>query len=79
MEVWDFLPFSGYLAVEDPHDAPGLRGHLTLVGDEDDGASLVVQLGEESKDISGRVRVEVARRFIGQHAAVVTIAPTRRS
>ena len=53
-------------AVPHPDDPAGLRGHVGLVGDQDDGAARLVQLVEQRQHVCGRHRVEVAGRLVGQ-------------
>src|SRR5712692_9780984 len=55
------------LAVAEPHDPPGKLRDVPLVRDEHDGLSGVVQLLEDGHDLLGRLRIEVARRLVGQH------------
>src|SRR5450759_225483 len=55
-----------HLSVKDSHDALSPRGHIALMGDEHDRATLIVQLREESEDIRAGVGVEVAARLVGQ-------------
>ena len=45
---------------------PAWRGHVALVGDEDDRAARGVELVEQAEDLGRRARVEVARRLVGQ-------------
>src|SRR5687768_11617088 len=47
-------------------DAGGMGGDIRLVGDDDDGLALIVQLVEEAEDVLGRAAVEGARRLVGQ-------------
>ena len=42
------------LSVRDPHDAPGCGGDPVVMGDENDGAALLVQLLEETQDVYKR-------------------------
>src|SRR5271169_5704879 len=54
------------LAVADVNHAIGVIGDVTLVGHEDDGVALLVQLRKEPHDVLARRGVEVARRLVGQ-------------
>src|SRR5947209_17870184 len=54
------------LPVADVDDAVGARGDVLLVRDEDDGVSGLVQPLEEAHDLVRSVRVERARRLVGQ-------------
>src|SRR5437868_14965542 len=54
------------LPVANVDDAVGARGDVLLVRDEDDGVSGLVQSLEEAHDLVRSVRVERARRLVGQ-------------
>ena len=45
----------------------GVSGHLGIVRHQDDGDSLGVELLEHPQDFDAGVRIEVARRLVGQH------------
>ncbi len=58
---------AGDLAVGDADDAVGVFGDAQVVRDEDDGdAALRVQPLEQAHDLRAGLRVEVARRLVGQ-------------
>ena len=53
-------------AVPDPHDPPAPGGDVGLVGDDDDGLALAVEVGEEVEDLVAGLGVEVAGGLVGQ-------------
>ena len=44
----------------------GVGGHVRIVRDQDDGDALGVEPLEHPQDFNARVRIEVARRLVGQ-------------
>ncbi len=52
--------------VANPHRAPGAGGHVRVVGDDDDGDALAVQLLEQIEDLLAGVGVQRAGRLVGQ-------------
>ena len=47
-------------------------GNVVVVGDKDEGLTLFVKLVEETKDLSARKRIEIARGFVGEdHQGIV--------
>ena len=54
------------LAVRDPHNAPGRGGDPVVMGDENDGAALLVQLLEEAQHLVARPGIQCAGRLIRQ-------------
>ena len=54
------------VAVAQADVAAAVLGDVGVVGDEDDGASLAVQLLEEDEYLEGRARIQVARGLVGQ-------------
>src|SRR5437763_7699586 len=53
-------------AVADRDDAMRARSDVVLVGDQDDGVALFVELFEEVHDVIARMRVERASRLVGE-------------
>ena len=54
------------MAVEKAHLAPGVRGDVGFVGDQDDGDSFVIELPKQRHDFLAGVAVEVAGRFVSE-------------
>src|SRR5690554_5294586 len=59
-------PVFGNPPVHQPHAAQAVVGDVLLVGDQDDGLALVVQLVEQAHDPGGGGAVEVARGFVAE-------------
>ena len=53
-------------AVLEPHDSLTVRGHIRLVRHDDDRLSVAVQLIEQRENLDARLRIEIARRLVGQ-------------
>src|SRR5207247_630188 len=53
-------------AVAQADDAAGVAGDVLLVGDDDDGVALRVQVLEQLHDFLARAGVEIAGRLVGQ-------------
>src|SRR5882672_7149222 len=53
-------------AVADVDDAVSVLGNVIFVGDQNDGVSLTVQIGEQGHDFLAGARVEVSSRLVGQ-------------
>ena len=56
-------------SVHDANGPMGVGGHVGIVRHQDDGDSLGVELLEHPQDFDARVRIEVARRLVGQQQA----------
>ncbi len=54
-------------AVADGDDAVGVLGDVGLVGDDDDGVAVGVELVEEGHDLVAGFGVEVSGRFVGEN------------
>src|SRR5687768_3027257 len=53
-------------AVAQAHDAVRVGGDVVLVGDQDDGVALGVQVAEHAHDLGAGGAVQVAGRLVGQ-------------
>src|SRR5438876_10541543 len=58
--------------VAETDGAMSVGGNVVVVGEKDEGLTLVVKLVEETKDLSVRKRIEIARGFVGEdHQGIV--------
>ena len=58
--------------VTETDGAMSVGGNIVIMGDEDEGFALLVELIEEAQDLGTRGRIEIARGFVGQdHQRVV--------
>ena len=53
-------------SIHDTDGPMGVGGHVGIVRDQDDGDALGVEPLEHPQDFNARVRIEVARRLVGQ-------------
>src|SRR5688572_1843502 len=53
-------------AVLEANDSLAVRRDVGLVRDDDDGLPVAMQLVEQTQDLDARLRVEVARRLVGE-------------
>ena len=56
-------------AVDDMNDAIGELGHFRIVRDEQHRDAGLVELAKHLQDFDARVRIEIARRLVGQQGA----------
>ncbi len=59
----------GQRAVDDVHAPRRTLGDRFVVGDDDEREAFVVELLEQVDDRSGRLRIEIPRRFVAQQQA----------
>src|SRR5262245_42262310 len=53
-------------AIAEAQDSPGVPRHVGLVGDDDDGDAVTVQVLEQGHDLDAGPRVESASGLVGQ-------------
>src|SRR5437667_12859228 len=53
-------------SVQNSDDPTRVTGHGLFMGDDDDGVTLLREFLEQGHDFDAGLRIEVARRFIGQ-------------